>query len=290
MRRLFVYFISTLLFTLFLSSPAHGYDYGNLTSATLVSKAWGAFNRNDLEATLAYTKKCIQLYSDKAEEMQNALTDYAGGSREEVFSYWALNDIATAYFIQGEAYRKADMPEEALKAYNILIEKYTFGQCWDSGGWFWKPAEAAQQKIKLMEAGEKFDLSDVSPPSLTAKAWVALRNNDLEEVLAYANKCIELYGEKAAKLQKSLKMPPWESEEKIHSYGLLNDVGTCLFIKGEAYRNAEMIDEAKEVFKELIDKYAFSQCWDPQGWFWKPAEAAQQRLELFDEGSKKTAE
>ena len=31
-------------------------------------------------------------------------------------------------------------------------------------------------------------------------------------------------------------------------------------------------------FKKLVNEYYFSQCWDPQGWFWKPAEAAQQQI------------
>ena len=39
-------------------------------------------------------------------------------SKEKVFSMWALNDVATALFIQGEAYRRAGMMDEAKAAFN----------------------------------------------------------------------------------------------------------------------------------------------------------------------------
>ena len=97
--------------------------------------------------------------------------------------------------------------------------------------------------------------------------------------MAYTNKCLELYGKKAAEMQASLTEYPWESKEKIFSYWALNDVGACLFIKGEALQNAGNIDEAKKAYNSLVKDYYYAQCWDPQGWFWKPAEAAQQKLD-----------
>ena len=108
--------------------------------------------------------------------------------------------------------------------------------------------------------------------------------------MAYVNKCIDLYSPNAKEMQDSLTEYPWESKEEIFSYWALNDVGTCLFIKGEAFRNAGQKEEAQEAFKKLVDEYYYAQCWDPQGWFWKPAEAAQQKLEMLEqeeqEGSK----
>ncbi len=41
--------------------------------------------------------------------------------------------------------------------------------------------------------------------------------------------------------------------------------------------------EAKAVLKKLVDSYYYAQCWDPQGWFWKPAEAAQELLDELGE-------
>jgi hypothetical protein len=83
-------------------------------------------------------------------------------------------------------------------------------------------------------------------------------------------------------MQASLTEYPWESKDKIFSFWALNDIGTGYFILGEAYRNAGKNQEAKDAYKTLIDEYSYSQCWDPQGWFWKPAEAAQEKMALLE--------
>ncbi len=258
---------------------AAAYNYGDFRSETLTTKAWGALKEGDLEAVLAYTNKCIELYTKEAQKMQSSLEDYPAGSKEEVFSYWALNDIATSLFIQGEAYRKEDMKDEALAAYAKVAKEYSYGQAWDINGWFWKPAETAQEKIAMIESGSTLDFGDYSSSYLTAKAWVALRDNDVESVTAYADKVIELYEEKAKAMQESMTEYAWESKDAIFAQWALNDVGAVLYIKGEAFKKAGENGKAKIAFQSLVEDYFYAQCWDPNGWFWKPAEAAQQSLD-----------
>ncbi len=262
-----------------LSSPVYAYDFGDPRSSVLTAKAWEALGKGDIEAVLAYTNKCIELYAEQAKKMQGSLTTYPTGKNDEIFAYWALNDVATSLFIQGEAYRRAKMMDEAKEVFQKLVNEYTYGQAWDPKGWFWKPAEAAQEKLSLIESGSTVDFGNSTSQELTTKAWGALTDNKLEDVLAYTNKCISQYGAKAKDMQSSLTEYPWESKEKIFSFWALNDVGTCLFIQGEAYQNAGKIEEAKKAYQKLIDEYSFAQCWDPQGWFWKPKEAAQQKLD-----------
>jgi len=257
---------------------SQAYSFGDYRSSTLVTKAWSALDKNDIEAVLAFTNKCIELYASKAKEMQTSLKDYATGSNDDIFKYWALNDVAVSYYIQGEAYRKANMKDESKEAYNKLIKDFSFGQCWDIKGWFWKPAEAAKEKMAMVESGVNIDFGDYSSSQLVQKAWAALAANDLNAVVSFANKATDLYSAKAKEMQASLKEYPWESKEKTMSYWALNDVGTVLFVLGEAYRNAGKKEEAAKAYKQLIDEYFYAQCWDPQGWFWKPAEAAQQKL------------
>jgi tetratricopeptide (TPR) repeat protein len=213
-------------------------NFGDYRSTTLTTKAWAALAQNDIESVLAYTNKCISLYGAQASKMQAGLTDYASGSNDEIFKYWALNDVATSYYIQAEAYRAANMKDEAKEAYNKLVKDYSFGQSWDPKGWFWKPAEAAKEKLAMMAAGVNWDFGDYSSSQLVQKAWAALAANDLKAVEAYANKTVDLYAGKAKDMQASLKEYPWESKEKTMSYWALNDVGTALFILGEAYQNA----------------------------------------------------
>jgi len=259
-------------------SAAHAYNFGDYRSSTLITRAWQALNGKDLEAVLAYTNKCVELYANNAKKMQESLDDYPTGTNDEIFAYWALNDVATGYYIQGEAYRNAGMEGEARAAYNQVITEYKYGQCWDVGGWFWKPAEAAAEKMSMMETGSRIDYGDYSSSTITAKAWNALLENDLDAVKAYVAKDLELYEVKAREMQESLTEYPWESNEQIFEYWALNDIGTSFFILGEAYRKAGEVEKAKEAYQRLIDDFYYAQCWDNGGWFWKPAEAAQAKL------------
>lgn len=281
MLRKFLLTVSLVTTSIFFAYPqtASAYNFGDYRSTTLISKAWKSMSENDLEAVLAYTNKCMELYGAQAQKMQASLTDYPQGKNDEIFAYWALNDVSTGLFIQGEAYRKAGMKDEAKKAYQKVIDEYTYGQCWDQGGWFWKPADAAKEKIAMIDSGSNLDFGDYTSSTLATKAWQALSDKDLDAVLAYTGKCLDLYQEKAKTMQNSLTEYPWESKEQIFSFWALNDVGTCLFIRGEAYANAGNKEEAVKAYKMLVDEYYFAQCWDPKGWFWKPAEAAQQKLE-----------
>ncbi|MBF0330465.1 MAG: beta-glucanase precursor [Candidatus Omnitrophica bacterium] len=131
-------------------ATVHAYEFGDFKSSTLVSKAWGELEKNNLNGVLAYTNKCIEMYAADAAQMQAGLKNYVSGDNDEVFKQWALNDVATSYFIQGEAYLKAGKKEESKQAYSKVVNDFTFGQCWDSRGWFWKPAEAAQKKLTGM--------------------------------------------------------------------------------------------------------------------------------------------
>ena len=83
-------------------------------------------------------------------------------------------------------------------------------------------------------------------------------------------------------LQQNLKGYATGSDATIRSYRALNDVATALFIQGKALENAQRHNEAKESYKELVTKYSYGQCWDPHGWFWKPAVEANNWLNVLD--------
>ncbi len=285
MKRVFLglVLLTTMLTAGIPTQVSAAYNFGDYRSETLATKAWGALKEGDLEGVLAYTNKCIELYADQAKKMQSSLTAYPTGTNDQIFSYWALNDIATSLFIQGEAYRKANKKDEAIAAYKRAVSEFSFGQAWDPQGWFWKPAEAAQEKIAMLESGSTLDFGDYSSSFLTTKAWNALEANKVDEVTAYVGKVVDLYASKAKGMQDSLKEYPWESKDKIFEYWALNDVGTALYIQGEALRRTGKSAEAKQAYQKLVDQYYYAQCWDPKGWFWKPAEAAQQALDELGE-------
>lgn len=129
--------------------PLAAQDFGDHSSATLTARAWGALDAAQLELALAYTDKCRELYLAEARKQQASLADFAPD--DEAHRLWALNDVGTCLFIEGQAHEKAGRTAEAVAAYRRLVDEYGFAQCWDKKGWFWKPAKAAADRIEALE-------------------------------------------------------------------------------------------------------------------------------------------
>lgn len=125
-------------------------DFGDSSSSTLTTKAWDALNGKNPGHAKVFAEKCIELYRDKALEMQKGLKAPAT-EQEEVFKSWALNDVGTCHFILGQALEAEGKGKEAIVPYRYLTEKLAFAQCWDAKGWFWKPADAARERVKALE-------------------------------------------------------------------------------------------------------------------------------------------
>jgi tetratricopeptide (TPR) repeat protein len=261
------------------AATATPYNFGDRSSQTLATKAWKALADKNLEGAVVFSSKCIEMYADKARAMQAGLKEYPAGDEKNIFSFWALNDVSTCLFIRGEAYRLSGNMDQAKKDYQSVVSEYSFGQAYDNRTKsFWKPSDASKDKLNMINKGLDLDFGDMTSSFITTKAWGALAKKDTRSLVEYVNKNVELYGAKAKEMQASLREFPWESQEKIFSFWALNDVGTCMFILGQAYVNDGKNDEAVAVFKQLVDNYGYAQAWDPQGWFWKPAEAAQQKI------------
>ncbi|MCH2207804.1 MAG: hypothetical protein MK132_18270 [Lentisphaerales bacterium] len=133
---------------MFISTGVFAQDFGDNKSVTLTSKAWNALN-TDAGLAIVYADKCTELYMAKAKEMQKSLGEFAG--EDTASSYWALNDVGTCLFIKGQALIKQGRTNEALEAFKLLTSTLSYAQCWDSNGWFWRPADAAKEKIIEME-------------------------------------------------------------------------------------------------------------------------------------------
>lgn len=254
------------------------------SSAALTINAWKSLNNEDYEQAIIYAEECIRRFGRRASRMQDKLDDYPTGEDSEIHAYYALNDVATAHYIKGKALTELDRLDEAKAIYEALIAEYSFGQCWDPRGWFWKPAVVAKEKLHQLETGEFLDFGDYSSMTLMVLAWKALDEGDYEAVLAYTNKCIELYAEEAAKMQSGLTELPTGPDEKIHAFWALNDVATAHFIQGEAYFKSDQLDLAKEAYQKVLDKYPYAQCWDPRGWFWKVAAGSTEKIKMIDTG------
>jgi hypothetical protein len=138
-----------------LGSLVAAQDFGDHSSATLTKKAWEALAAGNGDDVLAYTGKCRELYAAEAKKQQAGLTDFAVA--DKAHDAWALNDVGTCLFIEGQLREKQGKPQEAIAAYRQLTDELKFCQCWDTKGWFWKPAEAAAGRIKELEFDAKLD-------------------------------------------------------------------------------------------------------------------------------------
>ena len=132
------------------AAPAAPLDFGDYTSATLTSKAWKASEAKDFASAAGYAAKCIEMHGGVAVQQQKALTAPLT-EKEEIFKQWALNDVGTCYFIQGQVLEKQGKTKEAVASYKFLVDNLGYAQCWDPKGWFWKPADAAAGRIKALE-------------------------------------------------------------------------------------------------------------------------------------------
>ena len=254
------------------------------TSWEITVLAWKSLNGGKYRLVEIYTNRCIKLFEDEALKQEASLFDFPDTKADEDNNgildvhekYWALNDVGTCYFILGKALAEQGKEEEAMKYFEIIINKFPHAQCYDPnfGGFFWEVAEGAKKEIRPRHPG--CGRGDMRSETLTVKAWKAKDAKNYECVEYYTTECIEIYSEEAEKQQASLT--DFAPKEKAFDYWALNDVGTCYFIRGEAYMNQKMWDKAEKDFQTILDKYSYAQCWDPKGWFWKVAVGARSRL------------
>jgi len=134
---------------------AAGLDYGDFSSATLMIKGWEALGEGKYDDAVTLTEKCVELYGEKAKEMQASLKEKP--SADVVNDYWALNDVGTCYFIMGEALVKLSRKAAALVAYKIVRDELYYAQAWDPKGWHWSPSDAAYPKVQMLESQQKVD-------------------------------------------------------------------------------------------------------------------------------------
>lgn len=130
-------------------------------------------------------------------------------------------------------------------------------------------------------AAAALDFGDFSSGTITTKAWQASDAKNFDAALGYASKCIEMFGAQAVEQQKALPAPLTEKEQ-IFAQWALNDVGTCYFIKGQVLEKQGKTKEAIESYKYLVDNLGYAQTWDTNGWFWKPAGAASERIKALE--------
>ena len=114
------------------------------------------------------------------------------------------------------------------------------------------------------------------------KGWAELGKRNFDQVYVLTNECIEGSSQQADALARAVREFPPKGKEGL--YKVMNDVAVCYFIKGEAFMREGKTEQAKQTFKEVVEKYPFAQAWDPRGWFWSIKEKAEITLNKLETG------
>jgi len=78
------------------------------------------------------------------------------------------------------------------------------------------------------------------------------------------------------------ELTDFEPVETAAKKWALNDVGTSLWMMANAYADLKMYPEAVKAYRTLANDYTYSQCWDPKGWYWHPAEGASHKAKEYE--------
>lgn len=130
------------------------------------------------------------------------------------------------------------------------------------------------------------------PPNvqLTTAAWAYHNAGDFRKAIAKAKQCIDRF-EGAALIEQELLreqrapqpaegLANEEQKKVVTSRGLLNDVATAYFIAGSSAEALGRLEDARQHYQRAA-KFTYARTWDPKGWFWSPATAAEKRLAVL---------
>lgn len=235
------------------------------TTENLTAWAWQNYKNGNYDRAIKWAKLCTFFWGPRAVAQTSGLNSYPSGTISEIYSKcWALNDVGTCWLIVGESFRKRGDTAKAEIAYRMLTDenhrqgKFYFAQCASEPSegltYLWKPADVAYARL-IGYTEEK--LNNVG---LMKSAWGELEG-DREKARKFAKLCIDMY------------------IGKLPEQWVINDLGTCWFIIGEAWRKDGNQTEANQAYQEVIDNYPTSQCYDPAtDSYWSVAEAAKEKI------------
>ncbi len=127
--------------------------------------------------------------------------------------------------------------------------------------------------------------SQDDPSEYVRGAWSAKGKANYPEVYRLCDACIERFSSTAENLSRSLKDFPLPEDP---NYLMMHKVAVCYFIKGETLRDEGKLQEAKDVLKELIEKYPYAREFDPsRGTYWSVKETAEEVIKEIDKQGKK---
>jgi hypothetical protein len=138
--------------------------YSQSDNERFTTAAWMSYRTNQFLVAISNANLCIEQFEVQAEQVQNdmlrtnATMPPVGRVGTNLFTTIAaegpLNDVATCYFIIGESkkqlvHRDGVTMGEARNAYE-RAKFFTYARCWDTNGYFWSVADAANARLKRL--------------------------------------------------------------------------------------------------------------------------------------------
>jgi uncharacterized protein YjbI with pentapeptide repeats/cellulose biosynthesis protein BcsQ len=153
----------------------------------------------------------------------------------------------------------------------------------------------AQAAVAIMDQGTLLpnSLHDPMSPG-TSDAWSLFNKGQFDAAYKAGVDCAlksvrDANQKESALVEKKAPLPPTgavsdEQKQAILAYGALNDVATCFWIAGRSAEQLKNTEAAKGLYKSAT-KYKYARTWDPDGWFWSPAQDASDRLVKLNQAS-----
>ncbi|MBN2119884.1 MAG: hypothetical protein JW734_02355 [Candidatus Omnitrophica bacterium] len=121
-------------------------------SSDYVKRGWDELGKKNFSAVYQITDECMLKFEAEADSIASGLSSLP--SKESADACKAMNDVATCYFIKGEALMREVKISEAKELFKTLIDKYPYALAWDPRGWFWSIKEKAEATLSKLTTGE----------------------------------------------------------------------------------------------------------------------------------------
>ena len=115
----------------------------------LTSKAWNAMGQKDWDKVADLANQANRTWGNHARTSNRKITKLP--EKDSAKKYATLNELATITYLKGEALNKKGDQVAALTAYQMVVNDFNFGQCWDKAGWWWQPASASLDRINELK-------------------------------------------------------------------------------------------------------------------------------------------
>ncbi len=127
-------------------------------SSDYVKRAQVLKTKDEFEQVYEVVDACIEKFSAQAQELAAELKNFPLPG--ETDRYQVMNDVATCYFIKGEALRNEGRTGDAKRVLKEVIDKYPYAQGWDPRGWYYSIAEKSEIIIAQLE-GRHYEAPDI---------------------------------------------------------------------------------------------------------------------------------